>query len=247
MRHLCVALAALEEKESLQELIPRFLQVLGQQVFTYDFVFAIDGTDGTTEWLREYLEAGQYSCSISHSSTRRGVGLSLREAFSRVPTSATHVLTMDCDLNHDPEELPQLLQAYRRSGADIVVGSRYSRWQGVSSHPLWKRVASVAINGLVSRVSGLAVRDKTSGYRLMTKRAADLMAAGTTKNDFSVYPEMLIVAASRGYTIEEVSITFRSRIHGTSKLPKLRTTVGYLGLITGLAIRRSWPWHARND
>ena len=67
------------------------------------------------------------------------------------------VVTLDADLNHQPEEIPRLVEALERTGADLVVGSRDLPGSRVEGIPAWKRWLSRVVNRALSRLRGVPV------------------------------------------------------------------------------------------
>ncbi len=101
----------------------------------------------------------------------------------------THVAFVDGDGQHDPDDLPALLDAARR-GADFVVGSRLSDPQGM---PAKNRRANETGDKVLSRMTGLPVEDGQSGYRVLS--TALLRRLRLTANRYAIENEMLIKAA----------------------------------------------------
>lgn len=140
-----------------------------------------------------------------------------------------YVVTMDADLNHQPEELQRLVESAIRRDLDVLVGSRFVGGGRVEGTPLWKRTLSGTMNVVLRWLWGIPVRDKTSGYRVY--RAASLRRLRHRLDDFAFLPELLIIARRLGMAIGEEPIRFVYRIRGTSKMAILRTTRSYVALL----------------
>lgn len=228
---LAVVLAAYNERANLALLLPRLCGVLNGLGLPWEVVAVVDGRDGTCEWVMQFsqgLPPGQVR--VSWSSQRRGFGNALREGFRQVSPDTVLVATMDCDLNHSPEELPRFLEAFRQGNVHVVVGSRYLGRTRVHALPWWKRWASHWTNRALPALAGLPLTDITSNYRLYCREVTDMLARESRANDFSFAPEAILLAARHGFRVAEVPISFQQRRHGVSKLPKVSTTVGYLRL-----------------
>jgi len=143
---------------------------------------------------------------------------------------------MDADLNHQPEEVAQLIAAAERSGCDILVGSRMLGGSAVDGTPLWKRWLSQSVNRLMRYLYGLDVRDKTSGFRVY--RASALRRIRFDNDAFAFLPEVLIRASRAGMSVVEAPIHFVFRREGRSKMRIWDTSVSYLGLLAS-SLRRS--------
>ncbi|MCS7207032.1 MAG: glycosyltransferase [Dehalococcoidia bacterium] len=228
---IAVVLAAYNEQANLALLLPRLCTVLEALGMPWEVVLVVDGNDGSKEWAERFAQgfpAGRVR--VFWSPRRRGFGNALRQGFHLVSPDVTLVTTMDCDLNHRPEELPRFLEAYRQTGAQMVVGSRYMQGGRVEALPFWKRWASRLTNRALPRLAGLPLTDITSNYRLYCRALTDRLAQVSRANDFSVAAETILQAAQWGAHIVEVPIAFQRRHSGASKLPKLATTLGYLRL-----------------
>jgi dolichol-phosphate mannosyltransferase len=141
---------------------------------------------------------------------------------------------MDSDLNHDPEEIVNLLEASK--GADIVIGCR-SRSRGlVKELPWFKRMVSASTNWLLRNVFRMSSSDITSGFRIYSTKAIESIRDDLVSKNFEVTAELLIRAKKKGFSITEVPITFTRRPRGISKLSFVRSGIGYVILLFRLGI-----------
>jgi dolichol-phosphate mannosyltransferase len=174
-----------------------------------------DGTGDVADALaREYTGR----IDVMHRVERPGLGRSyidgIRDAITR---SVDVICQMDCDLSHDPRQLPDLVAAVER--ADVVIGSRYVAGGRIVNWPLRRRLLSRFANVYIRLVTRLRARDCTSGYRCWRREAlASLPLDRFGSNGYSFLVEMLYVAAGLGCRVTEVPITFVERRQGQSKL-----------------------------
>src|SRR5439155_493966 len=119
------------------------------------------------------------------------------------------VLTIDSDLNHDPEEIRFLLDAAK--GAEIVVGSRSKTRGLVKELPWFKRMVSASTNWVLRTAFDIESRDITSGFRIYSVKAVESIREELISKNFEVTAELLIRAKKKGYSIVEVPITFTRR------------------------------------
>jgi dolichol-phosphate mannosyltransferase len=176
--------------------------------------------DGTGDLADQLASAHSSRISVLHRTGHRGLGRSyvdgLREAL-REPVDV--ICQMDADLSHDPVQLPALIAAADQS--DVIIGSRYVPGGRIVNWPLRRRLLSRFANSYVRTVTGLAVRDCTSGYRCWRRDAlASLPLDRLTSDGYAFLVEMLYVAARRGCRVAEVPITFVERRLGESKLSR---------------------------
>lgn len=144
------------------------------------------------------------------------------------------ILMMDADHSHDPRHIPALVSRLATCGA--VVGSRYTRDGGVEGWEFWRRLLSRCGNHYVRWVTGMRVRDCSSGFNLIRAevlRSLDLRGIGCSGYAFLM--ELKYAMWKSGVVIAEVPIVFRNRAEGESKLS---------GRIIGEGLLA--PWRLRN-
>ena len=230
MHHrIASVVAAYNERENIEALARRLDRTLGSlKGFEYELVFVVEGGDGTREIL-ENLGADLPRIRVLYQERPGGLGNALRRGFAAVLGSADFIVTMDADLNHQPEEIPRLLEASRDRRADILVGSRFIPGARVDGTPLWKLCLSRALNVIMRVAFGLKVKDKTSGFRIY--RASALQSLHWVNENFAALPEILIRAGRAGLRVEEAPIHFIYRREGTSKMHFWTTVLSYLTLL----------------
>jgi glycosyltransferase involved in cell wall biosynthesis len=143
----------------------------------------------------------------------RGYGASIvslfREAYR---LGAKYVVTIDSDGQHDPDEVPLLLDRIRGDDVDIVVGSRFLDGGG-SEAPGWRRAGIGVINSFVG--NGYRLTDTQSGFRAYSRKA--IRSLSLTEEGMGVSTEVLIKAHEAGLKVAEVPIHV-SYGEGTSTL-----------------------------
>lgn len=235
---LSVVIAAYNEQETIEPLTRRLHQALsGFAGHPWEILYVVEGRDRTREILERLAAELGGGLRILYKERPSGLGNAFRRGFAAIAPDADVVVTLDADLNHQPEEIPRLVEALERTGSDIIVGSRFLGESQVEGTPFWKRFLSGVMNVLMRFLFGLKVRDKTSGFRVY--RAAALRSLEFRNNDFAFLPEMLIRAHNAGLRIAEEPIHFIFRREGTSKMAILTTCLSYLRLLrTRLSLRR---------
>jgi glycosyltransferase involved in cell wall biosynthesis len=154
-------------------------------------------TDGTAEVARR---AG---ADVLVNPGGRGKGEAVRAGLARVlDGDCTHVLLLDGDLQHLPEEAPLLIAAAGRTGADVVLGERRFDRRGMpASRYHANRIGSLALSKFV----GVPIRDTQCGFRLFkidALRGLRLRARG-----YEIETEMLVKMTRRGARVASVPIT----------------------------------------
>lgn len=157
--------------------------------------------------------------SVMHRTGVRGLGRSYLDGFRAALASDVElVCQMDADLSHDPAFLPALM-AVARSGADLVIGSRYVAGGRVENWPVHRVMLSGFANTYIRTVTGLRVRDCTSGFRCWRREALARLPLDEIASDgYSFLVEVAFQAAAAGLRIAESPIVFVERRQGASKL-----------------------------
>ncbi|MHB8800498.1 MAG: glycosyltransferase family 2 protein [Thermoanaerobaculia bacterium] len=144
--------------------------------------------DGSEDLTSEAARGA--GAKVHRRETNGGKGRALREGLELLLAGEwTHVAFVDGDGQHDPDDLPALLDEARR-GADFVIGSRLSDPQGM---PAKNRRANETGDKVLSRMTGLPVEDGQSGYRVLSTGL--LRRLRLTANRYAIENEMLIKAA----------------------------------------------------
>ncbi|MBV9924685.1 MAG: polyprenol monophosphomannose synthase [Acidobacteria bacterium] len=150
----------------------------------------------------------------------RGYGRSLVDGYRKaLEGDYARLVQLDADFSHDPRRIPALVGA--SADADVVIGSRYCEGGGVANWPVRRRALSRFANAYVAGVTGLRVRDATSGFRCYTRRALrTLLAGGLAGEGYAFLVEATYRAHRAGLVVAEVPITFTDRRVGQSKMSR---------------------------
>lgn len=163
-----------------------------------DGVIVVDdgSTDATAEVSRD---AG--AIVVRHA-LNRGLGAALGTGFSAAQAlGADAVITLDADGQHDPDEIPTLVQALR-DGADFVIGSRLIAPTGGMP---WYRVVANWLGNITTLVLfGAWVSDSQSGFRALNRRA--LKEVRVRSNRMEVSCELVAEARRHHWKLKEVPI-----------------------------------------
>jgi len=211
-----VVVPTYNERENLPALVPYVLERAG-----YRLLIADDGSpDGTGALADELAARWPGRLRVLHRTGPRGLGRSYVEAFAQAVREPVEVVCqMDADLSHDPAHLPAMVAAARDH--DLVVGSRYLHGISVVNWPLYRIALSTGANAYIRAVTGLPVRDCTSGFRCWRRDALARMPLDAIVSDgYSFQIEMLWEATRLGFRVTEEPIVFVERREGQSKLSR---------------------------
>jgi glycosyltransferase involved in cell wall biosynthesis len=219
---LAVVIAAYDEAPHIEVLTQRLIRVLDDApiIRSWTLIYVVDGEDGTAQ-IVESLAARRKEIRLDYQPSPAGLGFAFRRGFGLVPEDSDWVVTMDADLNHQPEEIPRLLEAAISKNADIVVGSRHTARSPIEREPFGKTIVSRRMR----LMTGTTVEDMTSGFRVY--RAGFVRHLEYQNNGFAFLPELLISAASRGARVVKEPIQFA----GEPKLAIPSTGLSYFNLL----------------
>ena len=222
---LTVILPTFNEAGNIPVIVERIVAALGKTPCEI-IVVDDDSADGTADVTRNLGEDYPNLRCIRRVGRR---GLSGACVEGMMAASAPVVAVMDADLQHDETILPEMLNEIR-TGADIVVATRYSgdgsTGGGLSSTREW---GSKLATNLANRVTGELSSDPMSGFFMLRRDVADQVAGKVTHQGFKILFDILS-RVEPGTEIREVPFTFRERHSGESKLDAL-VTVQFLGLL----------------
>jgi dolichol-phosphate mannosyltransferase len=210
-----VLIPTYNEKDNLPILVKDLMAIAAVSVMVLDDQ-SPDGTGAVADALAlEY--PGRVH--VLHRTGQRGLGVSYLEGFRKaIAGNWDFVCQMDADLSHDPKYLPGM-RALAAAGADLVIGSRYLNGISVVNWPLRRIILSQFANFYIRTVTGLGLRDITTGYRCWRREAlARLPLDRIVSDGYAFLLDVTFMAADAGLRIAESPIIFVERRQGASKL-----------------------------
>jgi dolichol-phosphate mannosyltransferase len=132
------------------------------------------------------------------------------------PCSA--VVQMDADLSHNPDAVPEFLQALE-TGADLVLATRYREGVRVTNWPLHRLMLSLGAGKYVQLITGMPFSDPTGGFKAFRPdKLATLDLSQVHCDGYAFQIEVTYMAWRLGWKISEVPIVFEDRYAGASKM-----------------------------
>lgn len=185
-----------------------------------DLLIVDDASPDGTGDIADELAERHHRVNVLHRPSKEGLGPAYRAGFDWGLSREYDVFVeMDADMSHDPDELPNLVRATAR--ADLVIGSRYVPGGRTENWPWHRRALSKGGNVYVQVVTGVPVKDATSGYRAFRRDLLEELNIRTLRSDgYSFQLETVLRSWRNGFAIEEVPITFVERRHGASKISR---------------------------
>lgn len=185
------------EEKTIKEAAERTKKFVDQVIVVDDC-----STDNTFE------EARSTGVEVIKHEKNMGKAQALKTGFANLGECDV-VVTLDADLQHLPEEIPNLIGCTEK-GADLCIGSRFL---GDSNcMPLSNRISNKIASILLSVLSGQKVTDPQSGFRAIKRVALEKLELPADR--YAVEHIMILEAARKGFKIKEVPI---SCIYGGEK------------------------------
>lgn len=199
-----IVVPVFNEEDSLALLCERIRSVMAAEGREHEIIFVDDGsTDRSPERLRDLASAfGEVRCITF----RRNFGKAAALDAGFAAASGEFVITMDADLQDDPQEIPNFI-AKLDEGYDVVSG-----WKRVRNDPAHKTAPSRVFNLVVGRLSGVKLNDFNCGFKAYRAEALD---------GLSLYGELHrfipVLLHWRGFRIGEIPVNHHARQFGRSK------------------------------
>ncbi|HMH26646.1 MAG TPA: polyprenol monophosphomannose synthase [Gemmatimonadaceae bacterium] len=205
------------ERFNIARLIPAILaQDPSLEVLVVD-----DGSPDGTGAIVDGIAANNARVHVIHRASKLGLGTAYIAGFRwALERKYDLVFEMDADFSHNPERLPEFLEAIRES--DVVLGSRYQNGHvNVVNWPMSRLFLSYAANIYARFVTGLPIFDTTGGFKCFRRNVLESIDLNSVKsNGYAFQIEMSYRAWKRGFQLFEIPIIFVDRTEGVSKMSK---------------------------
>ena len=223
---ISVVIPTYNEQDSLHELADRLEHVLKSEAKgNYEVIFIDDGSDDNTySVIKEINKRNNRFKSIRF---RRNYGKSAALSVGFKRAKGAVIITMDADLQDDPDEIPNLM-AKIKDGYDLVSG-----WKKKRNDPINKTLPSKFFNFVTSKASGIKLHDFNCGlkaYRSETAKSLDIYG--------EMHRYLPVLAHWNGFRITEIPVLHHPRKHGVTKFGASRYVKGFLDLLTLLFTSR---------
>ena len=236
-----VVLPALNEEKTVGVVTDRILSVFDREGLAGE-VLVIDGcSSDRTGAIADGIAERDKRVRVIHlgPDAPGNLGISLREGFRGA--RGRYVVALDCDLSHDPGEIPELLA--RRHEADLVIGSRFVK--GGKAELSWKRyVLTRTYNFMAKHLLGVKINDLTTGFRVYRKAMLDRIELAS--RGFGLQVETIVKARVNDWKVIEVPIHYRRSDKKSTLIYRKQFASYMLPLFHGVKARFSTPRAARN-
>ncbi len=220
--NISVVIPLLNEEESLKELHDWIVSVMQSNSFSYEILFIDDGSNDRSWKVISELSKTNSNVKGIRFIKNFGKSQALHAGFSKAEGDV--VITMDADLQDNPEEIPGLYKMITQDGYDLVSGWKKKRYDSVIS----KNLPSKLFNWAARRTSGVKLNDFNCGLKAYSNQVV---------KHIDVYGEMHrylpVLAKNAGFSkIGEQVVQHQARKYGKTKFGMNRFINGFLDLIT---------------
>jgi len=207
---LSVIIPVYNEADTIAEVLRRVREVPVEK----EIIVVDDGSrDGTREWLRHYQAP---DTRVIFHDRNRGKGAAIRTGLQYVTGDV--ILIQDADLELDPAEYPVLLEPICRGETQVVFGSRFLRRP---ERVLWATyLANRILTWLTNRLYHVRLTDMMTCYKVFTRDVARSLQLVSDR--FEIEPELTAKILRSGWSIREVSVSYRPRVYTQGKKIRVR-------------------------
>ena len=219
---LSLVIPLLNEEESIQELYDWIVSVMQSNRFLYEIIFIDDGsTDRSWETILTLAKNNGNVRGIRFSKNF-GKSQALHAGFKEAQGDV--VITMDADLQDNPEEIPELYHLISNQGFDIISGWKKKRYDSI----LTKNLPSKLFNWAARRTSGVKLHDFNCGLKAFRNEVVK-----TIEVSGEMHRYIPVLAKNAGFSkIGEKVVRHQARKYGSTKFGAERFINGFLDLTT---------------
>ena len=217
---ISIIIPVFNESESIGYLLDEVLNVMQNNKLNCELIVVNDGSNDNTSTVLDELTIKIKELSVI--SLRKNYGQTAAMAAGFDNSKGEIVITLDGDLQNDPNDIPKLI-SHINEGYDLICGWRYERKDKLIN----RRIPSKIANKLIANVTGLKLHDYGCSLKAFKKEIVD---------DIKLYGELHrflpVLANIEGAKIKEIKVNHRSRKYGSSKYGIDRTFRVLMDLLT---------------
>lgn len=174
----------------------------------------IVGDDGSTDSTAQVAQ--KVGALVLRNHPNRGKGYILRRLLvASLKLGACIIVALDADGQHDPKDIPKLIEVLNNKKADISIGSRFNISKLGYKIPFYRYIGLIIINTL-NKIF-VDVIDTQSGFRAFNRKAAEILVNNMREYGFGTESEQLYIAKKYNLKVIEVPITIKYDVFKPSK------------------------------
>jgi glycosyltransferase involved in cell wall biosynthesis len=206
---------AFNETHAIREVVNELAGVAAAHGIDLTVVVVNDcSTDNTGELIE------QLNCVSLHLAVNLGIGGAVQTGFRyALENNFDFAVQVDGDGQHPASEIPNLVQKAIANKWDVTIGSRFVEREGFQSTSL-RRAGINYFRRLNYFLTGIKINDTTSGFRLLNRKALELVSVYYP--DEYPEPEAIVLYARKNFSVGEVAVKMRARSGGISSINSYR-------------------------
>jgi glycosyltransferase involved in cell wall biosynthesis len=213
---ILVCIPAFNEAKAVSQVIMK-AKKYAEGIIVYD--------DGSTDDTFEVAKSA--GATVIRNPKNNGYGVAIRSLFQAArEQNADIMITLDSDGQHDPDQIPQLIEPILKQGFDLVIGSRFLNGNNKEKVPRFRSFGIKTITKLTQAASYHGITDSQSGFRAYNKNA--LSKINLFEDGMAVSTEILLRASEKKLSTTEVPITINYDIKDTSTHNPISHGIGVL-------------------
>ena len=206
-----------------RENIVKMIETVFSLPLPFHLLIVDDGSpDGTAQLVIDLQSKYPDKLFLLQRSGKQGLGTAYIAGFRwGLERHYGYFFEMDADFSHPPVDLVRLYQACSQNGADVAVGSRYTKGGKVANWPANRIMLSYGASLYVRLITWMPVKDPTAGficYKRQVLETIDLSKIRFVGYAFQI--EMKFASYTLKFRIKESPITFTDRLEGMSKMTR---------------------------
>ncbi|MFD2531574.1 polyprenol monophosphomannose synthase [Gracilimonas halophila] len=214
-----IVIPTYNEAHNIERLIDKLMELANK----VDVLVIDDGSpDKTADFVKNAQTKFQDRVALIERPGKLGLGTAYVKGFEyALDKKYQYICEMDADFSHDPEDADRLINEVRSGNADVAIGSRYKNGISIINWPLSRLILSYCANIYASTITGLPIFDTTAGFKCIHRKVLEKISIDRIKsNGYAFQIELHFRAWKAGFNLKEVSIVFREREEGVSKMSK---------------------------
>ena len=220
MTQISIVIPVFNEEDNVAPLFQEIKQVCQTEGYTYEVIFIDDRSNDDTLKELKNLSPVKVIAFRKNFGQTQAMDAGIKEA--KYPL----IVTMDGDGQNDPNDIPRLIEYLKQNDLDIVSG-----WRKKRKDPIGKKIVSRTANFIRKFLINDGIQDSGCALKLYKKECFE---------DLSLYGEMHrfipALLKIRGFTVGEIQVNHRPRLHGKSKYSWRRGLKGFIDMVS------VWYW-----
>ena len=228
MKKIAIIIPTYEESENIQRLVKQIKFYIHNVI-----IFIIDDTPSAQ--ISKMFKPNNKEVKYFHRKNKKGRGSAVLFGIEKALRNKQidMIIEMDADFSHNPNELKNKINYFKRNNLDMLIASRYLKSSEILNWSYFRRIFSFLSNFLARIFLRIDLKDFTNGFRLYSIRAARkiIKKCGNIGDGFIILSEIIVVVHNSHFRIKELPTIFKNRKRGKSSVTLKLIFQSLFGLI----------------